>query len=107
MQAKIYVIHENNDWTQHLQHRLEELELPHELWHLDVGQLDLFSKPPPGIFYNRISASSHTRDHRYAPEFAQGVLAWLEHNGCTVVNGSRALSLEISKVSQYLALNQH
>ena len=107
MQAKIYVIHENNDWTQHLQHRLEELDLPHELWHLDVGQLDLFSKPPPGIFYNRISASSHTRDHRYAPEFAQGVLTWLEHNGCTVVNGSRALSLEISKVSQYLALNQH
>ena len=107
MQAKIHVIHENNDWTQHLQRRLEELELPHELWHLDVGQLDLFSKPPPGIFYNRISASSHTRDHRYAPEFAQGVLTWLEHNGCTVVNGSRALSLEISKVSQYLALNQH
>ena len=107
MQGKIYVIHENNDWTQHLQHRLEELELPHELWHLDAGQLDLSSKPPPGVFYNRISASSHTRDHRYAPEFAQGVLAWLEHHGCRVVNGSRALSLEISKVSQYLALNQH
>ncbi|MBQ85305.1 MAG: alpha-L-glutamate ligase [Gammaproteobacteria bacterium] len=107
LQAKIHVIHENNDWTQHLQHRLEELELPHELWHLDIGQLDLFGKPPPGVFYNRISASSHTRDHRYAPEFTQGVLAWLEHNGCTVVNGSRALSLEISKVSQYLALNQH
>ena len=106
VQAKIHDSR-NNDWTQHLQHRLEELELPHELWHLDVGQLDLFSKPPPGIFYNRISASSHTRDHRYAPEFAQGVLAWLEHNGCTVVNGSRALSPEISKVSQYLALNQH
>ncbi len=107
MQAKIYVIHENNDWTQHLQHRLEELKLPHELWHLDTGQLDLSSKPPPGIFYNRISASSHTRDHRYAPEFAQGVLLWLEHHGCTVVNGSCALSLEISKVSQYLALKQH
>ena len=107
MQAKIHVIHENNDWTQHLRRRLEELELPYELWHLDTGQLDLFSKPPPGIFYNRISASSHTRDHRYAPEFAQGVLAWLEHHGCTLINGSRALSLEISKVSQYLALNQH
>ena len=107
MLPKIYVIHENNDWTQHLQRRLEELELPHELWHLNAGQLDLSSTPPPGVFYNRISASSHTRNHRYAPEFAQGVLAWLEHHGRMVVNGSRALHLEISKISQQLSLNHH
>ena len=107
MLPKIYVIHENNEWTQHLQRRLEELELPYALWHLDAGHIDLSSAPPPGVFYNRISASSHTRDHRYAPEFAQGLLAWLEHHNRTVVNGSRALSLEISKISQYLSLNQH
>lgn len=104
--SKIYVLHENDEWTDHLTKRLQELNLPYELWHLDEGMLDLTSEPPEGIFYNRISASSHTRNHRYAPEFTEAVLAWLERHGRTVVNGSRALRLEVSKVNQYMALNQ-
>ena len=63
MTKKIYVIHENNEWTIHLQKRLEELNLPYELWHLDEGTVNLQETPPEGIFYNRMSASSHTRDH--------------------------------------------
>ncbi len=102
---KIYVLHENNEWTVHLQKRLEELNYPFEMWHLDEGVIDLSSEPPEGVFYNRISASSHTRDHRFAPEFTEAVLAWLEHHGRTVINGSRALRLEVSKVNQYMALN--
>ncbi|MFZ0474817.1 MAG: alpha-L-glutamate ligase [Halobacillus sp.] len=103
--SKIYVLHENDEWTVHLTERLEELELPYEVWHLDQGTLDLTEEPPEGIFYNRISASSHTRNHRYAPEFAGAVLSWLERHGRTVVNGTSALNLEISKVNQYMALN--
>jgi glutathione synthase/RimK-type ligase-like ATP-grasp enzyme len=106
MNKKIYVLHEHNDWTVHLQSRLDELALPYELWHLDEGQLDLSSEPPEGVFYNRISASSHTRNHRFAPEFTEAVLAWLERHERTVINGSRALRLEISKVNQYMALNR-
>ncbi|WLR47926.1 alpha-L-glutamate ligase [Halobacillus litoralis] len=104
--SKIYILHENDEWTDHLTERLEELDLPYELWHLDQGTLDLTSEPPEGIFYNRISASSHTRNHRYAPEFTEAVLAWLERHDRTIVNGSRALRLEVSKVNQYMALNQ-
>ncbi len=106
MNKKIYVLHEHNDWTVHLQHRLEELKLPYELWHLDEGQLDLSSEPPSGVFYSRISASSHTRNHRFAPEFTEAVLAWLERHDRRVINGSSALRLEISKVNQYMALNK-
>ncbi|GAC28289.1 ATP-grasp domain-containing protein [Brumicola pallidula] len=104
--SKIYVLHENSEWTIHLQHRLDELGLPYELWHLDQGLLDLSSEPPKGIFYNRISASSHTRDHRYAPEFTQAVIAWLERHDRIVINGTSALRLEVSKVNQYMALNK-
>ncbi|UOR10949.1 ATP-grasp domain-containing protein [Halobacillus amylolyticus] len=104
--SKIYVLHENDEWTNHLTKRLQELKLPFEVWHLDQGNIDLTSEPPEGIFYNRISASSHTRDHRFAPEFTEAVLAWLERHGRTVVNGSRALRLEVSKVNQYMALNE-
>jgi hypothetical protein len=102
---KIYIIHENSEWTNHLTSRLDELQLPYEEWFLDKGLVDLSSEPPEGIFYNRISASSHTRNHRFAPELTESVLSWLERNERKVLNGSRALRLEVSKVNQYMALN--
>ncbi|MDP4085875.1 MAG: alpha-L-glutamate ligase [Bacillota bacterium] len=103
---KVYIIHENNEWTVHLTKRLDELEVPYEEWHLDDGRLDLSKEPPEGIFYSRMSASSHARGHRFAPEFTGQVLAWLERNGRQVFNGTRALQLEVSKIIQYLELNK-
>ncbi|MBG9446159.1 ATP-grasp domain-containing protein [Cytobacillus firmus] len=104
--SKVYVIHENSEWTVHLTKRLEELGVPYEEWHLDEGTLDLSAEPPEGIFYSRMSASSHTRDHRFAAEFSGQVLAWLEAHDRTVINGTNALKLEVSKVLQYLELNK-
>lgn len=105
MTEKIYVIHENEEWTTHLFKRLDELQLPYEDWFINEGLVDLSDTPPEGVFYSRMSASSHTRGHRFAPEMADSLLAWLEHHGRTVFNGTRALRLEVSKVNQYLALN--
>lgn len=105
--SKVYVIHENSEWTVHLTKRLEELGVPYEEWHLDEGTVDLSTAPPEGIFYSRMSASSHTRDHRFAAEFTGQVLAWLEAHGRTVLNGTNALKLEVSKVLQYLELNKY
>lgn len=104
--SKIYIIHENDEWTIHLTKRLDELKLPYEVWHLAEGTVDLTKEPPEGIFYSRMSASSHTRNHRYAPELAGAVLAWLETHGRTVFNGTKALSLELSKINQYIALEK-
>ncbi|MFT9494628.1 ATP-grasp domain-containing protein [Anaerosolibacter sp.] len=104
---KIYIIHENNEWTAPLLKGLDELGLPYEDWFLDKGVLDLSVEPPEGVFYNRMSASSHTRNHRYAPEYTGAVIAWLERHGRKVINSGRALQLEISKVAQYTALNAH
>jgi len=105
--GKIHVIHENEAWVVPLRAAFDELDLPFEEWHLDEGLLDLSTAPPEGVFYNRMSASSHTRGHRYAPEFTAGVLAWLESHGRRVVNDSRALRLEISKIAQYAALSDY
>lgn len=103
--SKVYIIHENSDWTTHLTKRLEELQTPYEEWHLDQGTVNLTEEPPEGIFYNRMSASSHTRGHRFAPELASATIAWLEYHGRTIFNGSNALRLELSKVLQYTALH--
>src|SRR5947208_9913433 len=101
---RVYVIHENDEWVVPLRRNFEARGIPFAEWHLDQGILDLRASPPPGIFYNRMSASSHTRDHRYAPELTGAVLAWLKGHGAVVVNGERALQLELSKVAQYQAL---
>src|SRR5438034_11231472 len=105
--SKIYVIHENEAWFEPLQAAFEVLRSPYEEWFLSEGTVDLTEAPPEGVFYNRMSASSHTRGHRYAPELTAGVLSWLESHGRRVVNNGRALALEISKVAQYEALRVH
>jgi len=51
-----------------------------------------------------MSASSHTRGHRFAAEYTAGVLAWLESHRRRLINNGRALQLEISKIAQYAAL---
>jgi glutathione synthase/RimK-type ligase-like ATP-grasp enzyme len=104
---KIFVIHENDAWVEPLRAALAARGLAYEEWFLSEGVLDLSSAPPEGVFYNRMSASSHTRGHRYAPELTGAVLAWLESHGRRVVNNGRALALEVSKVAQYEALRVH
>ncbi|MFK7972083.1 MAG: RimK family alpha-L-glutamate ligase [Bacteroidia bacterium] len=101
---KIYVIHENEAWLPPLRQAFEQLNLPYEEWNIGKEIFDLDQIPPEGIFYNRMSASAHTRDHRYAPEVTQNILAWLHRHGRTVVNGRRALQLELRKSEQYLSL---
>jgi hypothetical protein len=100
----IHVIHENAAWLEPLAAAFDRQRLPWRGWFLDRGVFDLSRPPPEGIFYNRMSASSHTRDHRYAVELTVSVLAWLERYGRRVINSSRALDLEISKSRQYAAL---
>jgi len=103
-QPRIFVLHENTPWVEPLIREFAAIDAAYAEWFLDRGLVDLTSRPPEGIFYNRMSASSHTRGHRYAPEFAATVLAWLTKHGRTIVNGERALQLEISKVAQYESL---
>ena len=104
MKNKIYILHENDEWVEPLRKELQTINAPFEEWHLGKRNVDHLDKPPHGIFYNRMSASSHTRGHRYAPEHTAVVLNWLEKNKRRVINNSRALSLEISKSLQYKEL---
>jgi hypothetical protein len=105
--SKVYVIHENDAWVEPLRAAFDEIGVPFAEWFVDDGLLDLGAEPPQGVFYNRMSASSHTRGHRYAPELTAGILAWLSSHGRRVVNDGRAIELEISKIKQYEALRRY
>ncbi len=105
--SRIHVLHENPAWLPPLAQAFDQRRLPWTEWFLHETSLDLAAPPPEGVFYNRMSASSHTRDHRFSAELTACVLAWLTRWGRRVVNGPGALDLEISKVRQYAALERH
>ena len=102
----IYVIHENDEWLIPLRESFNKTKAPFKEWHMDKKSFDFKKSPPNGIFYNRMSASSHSRGHRYAPENTKDVLGWLEKYNRRVINNSKALELEISKRKQYEQLEK-
>jgi len=105
MDNKIYIIHENDEWMIPLKEAFDKLGTSYEDWFIDEKIVDMQSIPPRGIFYNRMSASSHIRGHRFAPEITSFLISWLESYNRSVINGSKAIKLELSKIEQYLSLN--
>lgn len=106
-QPKVYILHENDEWFVPLQEELDLLGVPYESWFIHEERIDLSQTPPEGIFFSRMSASSHTRNHRFAIELTGTILTWLEAHGRRVINGTSALRLEESKAKQAIALQQY
>ena len=106
MERSIYIIHENDEWLVPLRESFKKIKAPYKEWHMDKKSFDFKKSPPDGVFYNRMSASSHSRGHRYAPENTKDVLGWLEKEKKRIINNSRALELEISKQKQYEELER-
>ena len=104
MALPVYALHENPEWFPPFAKAFEAEGVEVHEWLLTDGVLDLDSAPPEGIFWSRISASSHTRGHGLSKDYARAVLAWLEAHGRRTVNGRRVLELEMSKVDQLTAL---
>ncbi|MCW2162956.1 Glutathione synthase/RimK-type ligase, ATP-grasp superfamily [Microbacterium hydrothermale] len=104
MSGKVYVIHENPQWIPPFATAFEAEGVPFEEWMLTDGSIDLAVEPPEGVFWSRLSASAHTRDHAHSKEFGRAVLRWLSSWGRTVINGADVLELEVSKVAQHAAL---
>jgi glutathione synthase/RimK-type ligase-like ATP-grasp enzyme len=102
--VQLYVIHENPDWYPPIDAALRAEGVPHQQWLLGEGTLDLGDVPPEGVFWSRMSASSHTRGHPVAKDHTRAVLCWLDAHGRRVVNGRRVLELEMSKADQLIAL---
>ncbi|MFG6402187.1 RimK family alpha-L-glutamate ligase [Microbacterium sp. P04] len=101
---RVYVIHENAEWFPPFAAAFAAEGVPAEEWLLTEGSIDLSSPPPEGVFWSRLSASAHTRDHAASKDYGRAVVRWLESWERTVVGGSRVLELEVSKVAQHAAL---
>ena len=102
---KVHLLYENPDWLPPLVEGLEEVGLEPHPMALEKGLV--FGEPPPGVYLNRMSPSSHTRGHQRSVALTREVLAWLEMHGARVVNGLSAFEIEMSKMRQYMVLRRH
>ena len=101
MNNKVYILHENATWVEPLTKELLSFQIPFEEWDLSEGTINLQDTSPKGIYYNRMSASSHTRGHHLAVELTESVLSWLESNERILFNNRRSIQLEVRKTEQY------
>ncbi|HXV25039.1 MAG TPA: alpha-L-glutamate ligase [Alphaproteobacteria bacterium] len=101
----VYVLHESVDWYGPLDQALTRRGIPHQEIFLGTGSVDLTRRPPEGVFFNRLSATAHTRGHVLAVEYARALLHWLESNGRRIVNSREALELAMSKAALCAALD--
>jgi len=104
----VYIIHENDAWIPPFRKAFDELNLPYIEWNLSESHSYSLNNPPDpnSIYFNRISPSSHTRNHRYSCEITSQVLDYLSLYNSRIINDQRALSLELSKVKQYAHLTK-
>jgi glutathione synthase/RimK-type ligase-like ATP-grasp enzyme len=100
----IHALHENPAWFPPFAAAFDEARLDWREWLLIEGAIDLDATPPEGIYWNRLSASSHTRGHVHSKDYTRAVLEWLEAHGRRVVSGRSVVEMEVSKVRQLTAL---
>lgn len=100
----VYIIHDNPEWIPPFAKALAAQGVEFVEWLLPGSTIDLSAEPPEGIFWSRLSASSHTRTDPHVKDYGRAVLAWLEAAGRTVINGADVYELEVSKIRQHREL---
>lgn len=102
----IYILHENEEWLPPFKEAFARAKMEFGEIDLSKGGIDLNKEPPKGVFWSRMSASSPSRGHAFAKEYARAIFAWLERYERRLINPLSVLELEVSKVAQYLALDK-
>lgn len=104
--SKVWVLYENPAWNPPLVRELRRVGLPVVEYFVQYGWFDPAIPPPPGIYINRMSPSSHTRGHAESVNYMHALLVYLESHGCRIINGAQTFLLEMSKVRQLRALHE-
>lgn len=103
-EAVLHLIHDNAAWVAPFRTEVTRRGVALREWDLSdaatLAAVDVSTAPPAGVFFNRASASAHTRGVPHAMEHASTLVSWAESHGRRVLGGSRALSLESSKARQ-------
>ena len=62
---QIWILHENEEWIPPFKEAFARVGASFGELFLNGGQIDLDRPAPKGVFWSRLSASSHTRGHAF------------------------------------------
>ncbi|MFN7131400.1 MAG: RimK family alpha-L-glutamate ligase [Myxococcales bacterium] len=96
----LVVLFEHPEWQKPLFAALEKRGIDFAPFDLKAASFDSASLPAGRLFFNQASPSAYLRGNTRAVPLALSLMRALELSGATVLNGSRAFSLELSKTAQ-------
>lgn len=100
MTPDLVVLYEHPEWQKPLFAALERRGVPYAAFDLKHAAFDPDSVPQARLYFNQASPSAYVRGNTRAVPLALSLMRSLELGGATVLNGSRAFALELSKSAQ-------
>ncbi|NUP13618.1 MAG: hypothetical protein HOW73_46880 [Polyangiaceae bacterium] len=96
----LVVLYEHPEWQKPLFRALERRGVRFGAFDLKRAAFDEGAKPEARVYFNQASPSAYVRNHTRAVPLALSYMRNLELKGATVLNGSKAFALELSKSAQ-------
>jgi len=96
----LVVLYEHPEWQKPLFSALEANGVNYKAFDLKKGVFDPADLPETKLVFNQASPSGYVRGNDRSIPLALSIIQSYEHAGTPVLNGSRALQLELSKAAQ-------
>lgn len=96
----LVVLFEHPEWQKPLFSALDRRRVRYGVFDLKRASFDPNRAPEAPLYFNQASPSAYVRGNTRAVPLALSLIRSLELGGARVLNGSRALSLELSKSAQ-------
>src|SRR5882724_11264406 len=100
MRHELVVLFEHPEWQKPLFAALERRGVPFGRFDLKTGAFNPDLIPEAPLYFNQASPSAYVRGNTRAVPLGLSLMRSLELGGASVLNGSRAFSLELSKSAQ-------
>lgn len=100
MTSDLVVLYEHPEWQKPLFAALERRGVSFSVFDLKKGCFDVDEVPQAKLYFNQASPSAYVRGNERAVPLALSFIQSLEMRGARVLNGSKALLLELSKAAQ-------
>ncbi len=104
--SELVVLYEHPQWQDPLFAALNQLNVHYRPFDLKRGAFDPDTVGTTSLYFNQASPSAYVRGNTRAVPLALSFIRSLETAGATVLNGSRAFLLELSKSAQAALLSQ-
>ncbi len=102
----LVVLYEHPEWQLPLFAELDSRDIDYRAYDLKAAAFGEADPPEASLYFNQASPSAYVRGNTAAVPYTLALLRHLEGSGASVLNGSRAFELELSKTTQAALLRR-